>query len=233
MERTHDQLYLNENRYDNVKENFKFCRSFVPAHDGRISIYDFGCAAGEQAHYLVRQFPHDQVVGIDVLPELVDKARRSVPEAEFRVASVLNPAAVASDSADVSLMVGVHTIFDSPTDCFANVISWTKPGGRAIIFGLFNPDPLDVFIQVRGADMPSDRREVGWNMISQATVSKFLLTHPKVKSHQFHPFQIGIDLPKQDDPLRSWTELLADGSRQVINGLGLVHRFYALVVDIA
>lgn len=232
MTRTHDEVYLKENRHKDAKESFKFCRSLIPDHNPGARIYDFGCAAGEFPYFLVESFPHDKIIGVELLPELVAKARQEVPGAEFVVGSVEDKSALPADVADFSLMVGVHSIFDDPTIGFGNMINWTRPGGTVIILGIFNSYPVDVFVRVRTQDQPAGHREPGWNMISQASVAKFLSSNPKVAGFAFHPFKIGIDLPKQADPLRAWTEKLENGSRQIVNGIGLVHDYHALVIKL-
>lgn len=229
--RTHDDgVYLAESRYETAKENFKFCRSFVPEHSKPIDIYDFGCAAGEFPFYLNQTFPRDRIHGVDILPSLIAKAKRESPSGHFQVGSVTDQDALKAHVSDVSFLIGVHSIFEDPTVCFANLIHWTKPGGTVIIFGLFNPHPVDVFIKVRCERDEVDHREPGWNAISQATTSRFLASQDRVASYDFHPFTIGIDLPTQADPLRSWTQAMHNGERQIINGIGLIHAFHALVI---
>lgn len=45
-------------------------------------------------------------------------------------------------------------------------------------------------------------------------------------------FNLNIHIaPNASDPLRSFTQKMADGSRQVINGTQLVHNFYLLEID--
>ena len=40
------------------------------------------------------------------------------------------------------------------------------------------------------------------------------------KNIKFYEFKINLDIEKKlSDPVRSWTEFLADGSRQIVNGL--------------
>ena len=53
FKRTHDKLYLKENRYDRPKEMFKFIfkKSFIKKNANEV-IGDFGCAAGEFLYFL-------------------------------------------------------------------------------------------------------------------------------------------------------------------------------------
>lgn len=234
--RDHDKLYLSEHRYDQPKEAFKFmvrcAEAGGPALSAGALVCDIGCAAGEFAYYLRQTWPHVQVAGYDLLPELVARAREMVPGATFQAGSVLDPALMAHASADVIFMAGVLSIFDDYKVALSNVLSWLKPGGRAIVFGIFNPDPVDVIIRSRAADAGEDQPwETGWNVFSTASVRRFLEGRPEQPEVFFHPFAIPIDLPRRPgDSLRSWTETLAGGERMIVNGLCLVHHFMALEI---
>ena len=125
--REHDKLYLSEQRYDRPKEAFKFmvrradqrARTSAP---GAI-VCDIGCAAGEFAYFLTQQWPEAEIIGYDVLPELVERAREMVPKATFACGSVLDANMMAPGSADIIFMAGVLSIFDDYRDTLNNVIS--------------------------------------------------------------------------------------------------------------
>lgn len=232
-DRTHDTLYLNENRYDEVKESFKFCVAL--ARDAGMKddsiIYDIGTAAGELPYFLQQEFPNSQIVGVEYLPELIEKAKEQVPGVEFRQGDVLDPNAVDTEASDTTFLSAVHSIFDDVSLPFNNLIRWTKPGGLVVVFGHFNPWEIDVFIRARRQSDPKDHREPGWNVVSIATVEEMLSAHPRVESLTFHPFEIAIDLPyRPEDPLRSWTIPGGGEKRLIINGLGLLHTTYCMVV---
>jgi SAM-dependent methyltransferase len=235
MARTHDVFYLKENRYREPKENFKFCLNLARQwkFDERGVVCDVGCAAGEFPYYLKQQLPEADIVGVEYLPSLIAKAEQEVPGVQFRQGSVLDPNALPRVSADLSFLVGVHSLFDDPIPAFENLVNWTKPGGQVIVFSLFNRFPIDVYIKVRRQSDPADHREEGWNMISQATVSEFLKDHPRVAEHRFVKFNIDLDLAQRvDDPLRTWTFKDEQGVRHIINGIGLVHDFHALQIRV-
>ncbi|MDQ7248810.1 class I SAM-dependent methyltransferase [Dongia sedimenti] len=234
--RDHDKLYLAEQRYDKPKEIFKFMANCIE-QGGRVPpegavVCDVGCAAGELAYYLRMIWPQARVVGYDLLPELVERARSVVQGAEFNVGSALDPDLMPEAFADVIFMSGVLSIFDEYKTALDNVVSWLKPGGRAIVFGIFNPEPVDVIIRSRASDAGQDAPwETGWNVFSTRSISGFLERHPARPESVFHRFSLPIDLPQNpDDPLRSWTIPLADGNRMIVNGLCLVHHFMALEI---
>jgi SAM-dependent methyltransferase len=234
--REHDKLYLSESRYDRPKEAFKFMVRRAEARLGTPApgtvVCDIGCAAGEFAYHLVESWPQTVVRGYDLLPELVERAREMVPGASFLTGSVLDSGMMPAGSADVIFMAGVLSIFDDFRATLDNVISWLKPGGTAVIFGIFNPSPVDVIIRSRAADAPLDGMwETGWNVFSMASIDAFLKRHPEKPQFDFTPFSIPIDLPPNPgDPLRSWTTPMQGGERMIVNGLCLVHHFMTLEI---
>ena len=94
---------------------------------------------------------------------------------------------------------------------------------------MFNPYEIDVFIKYRESkDYKINQFEPGWNVISQSTISK-LLKKFGAKEIFFHEFKISVDLGKKlGDPVRSWTEKLASGERQIVNGICLKQPQYIL-----
>jgi SAM-dependent methyltransferase len=232
IQRTHDAFYLDENRYEEPKEMFKFIlKNMLMSQPklNKMSICDFGCAAGEFLYYLEKELPEAELHGVDLLPNLIAKCSKHVPSAKLKVGSVLDASCESNDSYDVSLLIGVHSIFDNFEDCFTNIINWTKPGGKVYIAGMFNPFPLDVFIKYKGSNAPENTAyESGWNIFSQESVSLYLQNNRKVKSFTFKKFDIEKDLQRQDDPVRSWTLKDARNSRFIVNGLCLLQPHYLL-----
>lgn len=234
--REHDKLYLSEQRYDRPKEAFKFmverAKNGYGAPAPGTVICDIGCAAGEFAFYLQQLWPQAEIVGYDVRPDLVQRATQMVPKARFLGGSVLDPGMMPQASADIIFMAGVLSIFDDFRPSIDNILSWLKPGGFAVIFGIFNPAPLDVIIRSRQADADaSEAWETGWNVFSTASVETHLSRHAAKPVFSFQPFSIPIDLPRNpSDPLRSWTIDLGKEERLIVNGLCLVHHFMTLEI---
>lgn len=234
VQRTHDEFYIYENRHNEPKEMFKFIGERVLKNNINLngqSICDFGCAAGEFLFYLNDLLPEAQLSGLDILPELILKCSTYVPSASLKVGSVLDATSEGANSFDISFLIGVHSIFDEFENCFSNLISWTKPGGKIYVAGMFNPFPVDVMVKYKTSkDYDSDIYESGWNIFSQASVSNFLEKHPKVSSFSFEKFEISIDLPRQEDPIRSWTLRDFRDSRFIVNGLCLLQPHYLLEI---
>lgn len=103
-------------------------------------------------------------------------------------------------------VLGVISIFDDLEKVFKNLLLRTKKGGKIYIHGMFNTSDIDVFVQYRKSeDHESQFTEAGWNIISFASCQR-ILSNLGAKNVKLHTFHLGIDLPKQDDVVRSWTE---------------------------
>src|SRR4030042_2539387 len=94
IERTHDsKVYLKEDRYENPKEIFKLLADMVRRSgiqsEGAM-ICDIGCATGEFIYFFKKQFPESNYIGIDIVPDLINKACQNVNGVEFKVGSVLD-----------------------------------------------------------------------------------------------------------------------------------------------
>jgi SAM-dependent methyltransferase len=228
IQRTHDkQVYLAEDRYEKPKELSKLLLALLRQSGGLRSdetVCDVGCAAGEFLYYLRQQYPASRYYGVDVVPELIEKARTKVPDVEFKVGSILDRRLMPAASMDVSFSVGVLPIFEEFRSSFDNLLYWTKPGGRVYVAALFNPHPVDVWVTYRLSDDPdSERRESGWNMFSKRSVSRYLDAVVGPESYSFTPFEMPFDLqPNSQDPARTWTFLDHEGRRLITNGLSLI-----------
>jgi SAM-dependent methyltransferase len=90
-------------------------------------VLDLGCGAGDTARGLVRRF---DVTGIDVSPRQIDVARRSVPEASFRVADATSvDFPPGSFDAVVALYSISHIPREAHVDLFRRIAGWLAPGG--------------------------------------------------------------------------------------------------------
>ena len=235
--REHDALYLHENRKKHPKETFKFAakvaRPFL-ATRSKLSIADVGCATGDFLYYLHKSFPHATLVGVDVMPALIARAKREVPGAQCVVGDIYTAKGLPKQKFDAVFLVGVHSIFDEIGPWMQNLLHLLKPGGRAYVFGMFNPEEVDMLVRVRYAGLPAGRTgeknpwQSGWNMLSERTVRDYL--KKKGYSAKFYPFTIPIDLSKQKDPLRSWTFTQEGGKRTIVNGTQILHHFSLLEI---
>lgn len=229
--RDHDKIYLNENWKDNPKENFKFIANYSSKFISSLSIpsiLDIGCATGDFIYYLSKTFPDAKYVGLDVMPELLEKARKEVSDAIFIQADISNNKSLPNDRFDVIFMIGVHSIFDDIFLILDNVISLLKKNGRVYVFNFFNDENIDVLVKARPSSTTGPW-QVGWNLFSKKSITDYIKN--KGLECEFIDWEIPIDLSKNfNDSLRSWTFKNEHKKRMVINGTGILHTFSLLVI---
>lgn len=234
--RTHDLFYLGTSKTEAPKESFIKIGDLIDDYKKRIQkeliIADMGCAVGALPAYLSKRFNQDKIIGYEYLEVLVNAAKANFPNITFYQASVLNEDAIAESSLDVLTMNGVASLFDDVEPIIKNVSRWIKTNGKLYMHQMFNPYEVDVYITYRDSKKYGiNQFETGWNIISQKSFSNLLIKYGG-KNIKFHEFNISVDLEKKlDDPIRSWTEKLFDGRRQIVNALCIKQPQYILEVD--
>lgn len=194
----------------------------------RPEILDIGCATGDFLYYLHMLYPNASLTGCDILPELLKRAKREVPQAKYIRGDIYTGKGMPKNKFDAVFLLAVHSIFDDVGPWLDSLLRVVKPAGRVYVFGLFNPEDIDMVMRVRYAK-PGSRYQRGWNTISQKTVLEHL--GKRGARGTFHRYVIGLDVPRhKDDPLRSWTFKLKNGERAIINGTQILHQFYFLEI---
>jgi trans-aconitate 2-methyltransferase len=92
------------------------------------TIVDFGCGTGDLASEIARSGA--EVLGVDISPEMVDRARRKYPHLSFLQANGMDWKAERSYDAVFS-NAALHWMKD-PEAAIGSMISGLKPGGRLI-----------------------------------------------------------------------------------------------------
>jgi 2-polyprenyl-3-methyl-5-hydroxy-6-metoxy-1,4-benzoquinol methylase len=235
--RTHDEFYAKVDPKAPPKDSFiqiadlidDYKKSFLRG----ISVVDFGCASGAFVNYLNSRFPDDHIIGYEYLATLVKSGKENYPNIQIKQGSIIDESSLPKSSVDVLTLLGVISIFDDIEPIIHNLTRWIKPGGKVFIHGMFNPLDVDVYVKYKlSENFDAEECESGWNIISQKTISRLLRKHG-IKNIKFHDFSISVDLDKNaNDPLRSWTEKMRNGDRQIINGTCLKQPQFILEADL-
>ena len=229
MKRKHDNLYLNENN-KKVKDSFVAVADVI-SRQKFSSIADVGCAAGAFPGYLKKRFPGSDIEGIEYLDSLLNKALTDFPEISFSKGNVLDKKSV-TKKFDVITMLGVLTIFDDYNTVLKNVLSWLNPKGRLILHNLVNEYDIDVFIKYRASKDNYEEKDLeqGWNIISRKSLDLFAEKNG-ARLVSCEDFSIGIDLHKQKDVMRSWTENNLSGTKDLFNALHIRQPYKIVVIE--
>lgn len=234
--RTHDELYLNIDPLDPPKDSFvqvgNLIDEWLKGNSGVASIVDMGCATGALLNYLGKRFPDQDISGYEYLETLIEAGQKNYPNIKITQASIFDRNKISASSLDVITVLGVISIFDDIEPLVKNLAYWIKPGGKILLHGMFNPFDVDVFVKYRKSEEHGDGPlEAGWNVVSQKTITK-MFVEAGAGRVQFHEFKISVDLAQNtNDPLRSWTEKLEDGSRQIVNATCLKQPQFILECD--
>jgi SAM-dependent methyltransferase len=223
----HNHFYLDEDRRRKPREFFKFMVQLAePQLSIKSRVLDVGCAAGEFLYYLNSLYPHLNLAGIDVSSNFLVKAKNNVPDARFSVGDIYTGEGLPEERFDVVFMSGVNYLFPEYEPWLRNLISITK--GSAYVYGVFNPEDLDVHATVRRAGDKSSSTQ--WNLISERSIGVFL-DSLNVR-HRFFRWTLPLENPRtHPDPMRSWTIETKNSERLVINGTQIVHRLAILQIE--
>jgi 2-polyprenyl-3-methyl-5-hydroxy-6-metoxy-1,4-benzoquinol methylase len=229
VKRVHDDLYLQEKRYEKTKESFhKLINILKKKKLLNPKILDVGCANGELIYNLNKQLKYSRITGYDIHSKLLSVCKKKFYKKNFIFKKVnINSNKVPEDKFDIIIISGVISIFDDCSQVFNNLIKVLKKGGRIYIFNHFNKYPIEVFIKYQTHDTNSSYLQSGWNIHSIEKINNFFKKKGfKLKTYKFQK-TIPIKRNKKD-PLRSWTFKNSFGKNVITNGLSIIQDQYWL-----
>lgn len=109
--------------------------------DGPLRIADVGCGGGGTTIAIHRRAAGGSVVhGFDIVPELVEHARRRIPPEDQGVSFEVADVATARPPVPYDRLVSRFGVmfFEDPPAAFANLARWLAPGGR-FAFAVWGP----------------------------------------------------------------------------------------------
>jgi trans-aconitate methyltransferase len=189
-------------------------------------VLDIGCATGSALSLIQKEYPRAVLTGIDVDTDLLRLARERLgTEASLisSTAEMFHP----EKNYDLIIASGILSIFDDFSHMLKKWIDWLNPQGLLYVFGRFNSQNIDTLVRFRNLQT-TNRWESGLNSYSLKTVSAFL-DQLQVK-YEFIRFVLNEDLPRSDDPIRTFTCKCEDGSRLVLNGANILAEHYHLIL---
>lgn len=192
------------------------------------AVLDVGCANGAFLHFLMGRYPALRCTGIDAMAELVEAASSWVAGADFRLGNILEAESLPRSGFDAVTMLTLNSHFDSLEGWLDNLMSLVLPGGRALVFGIFNEEPCDVLVRLRPVGERDSPWLPGWNMLSRATVSRVI--EERSWSFSFHDYAPPEELASSPgDPLSTRLAIL-NGKPILTNGAGLLLAFSLLEI---
>ena len=141
----YDDFYANvydELVFNKIKNDYEIgqiVQSTAPTDTSRI--LDIGCGTGHHASSLAEKGYN--VVGIDISPSMINKAKENYPNIDFKVDDALNTMAFPANSfTHITCMYFTIYYMQNKRRFFENCIHWLMPGGYLILH-LVNREKFD------------------------------------------------------------------------------------------
>jgi SAM-dependent methyltransferase len=224
-----DNFYVEEDHFSNPKEYFKNALTMIQSlskNAKKQSLVDIGCAAGDFIRFVAQHFPDWEYAGIDLFDQNLNEAKKRYPKGDFFKFDMCSNTPINIKNFNIVTMLGTLSIFNS-TQWIKNFVHFLGKGSTGIIFGIVNPYPYDVFVSLK--KFGNSEFEFGWNSWCFETIQeefKKLNCITKISR-----WQIPVLVPeKTENPLRSWTIPLEDGSNLITNGSRVIHDFAFITV---
>ncbi|KKR79518.1 MAG: hypothetical protein UU24_C0006G0012 [Candidatus Nomurabacteria bacterium GW2011_GWA2_40_9] len=192
-------------------------------------LLDVGGGRGVFAYYIKQCFPKMECTCIDIDKELIKVGRQHNKECTYILGDANHMDQLGSHEFDFVTFLGVLSGCDDFKTVFNECFRVCKKTGVIFIISAFNDYGVDRLVRYRYSHDTGPWKRC-YNLFSKQSISKFLKPHPLVKKWKFERVFFPFDLPKQKDPIRSWTERDLSGNRIFKNGLGLEYHLDILSV---
>eukprot|EP00898_Chlorokybus_atmophyticus_P005597 jgi/Chlat1/6038/Chrsp4S06205 len=98
------------------------------SNNNRPVVYDLGCGTGNLTTLLARRFPTAKIIGVDSSPEMLEKAKKTMPEAKFMLGD-LTSWSPPREKPDIIYSNSVFHWVDNHDAIFPKLVGYLSPGG--------------------------------------------------------------------------------------------------------
>lgn len=111
---------------------------------GAMRVLELGIGTGETARRVLARHPTASLIGLDSSPEMLDRARRALPDdrVELRVARLEDPLPEGPFDVVIGALAIHHLDGQGKAQLFARVARVMAPGGRLVVADLIVPQDL-------------------------------------------------------------------------------------------
>jgi trans-aconitate 2-methyltransferase len=157
----------------------------VPLDEAK-HVVDLGCGPGNSTELLVERFPDAEIVGVDSSHEMLDQARRRLPQCRFIESDV---ATWVPEKPDLIFANAVFQWVPDHAEVLKGLCSRLAPGG---VLALQMPDNLNEPVHVLMRETVADRR---WaKRLTSAVAARRALASPEEYYDLFKPGLSRIDI---------------------------------------
>ena len=140
--------------YPNLQAETAKATATVQAH----TILELGIGTGETAKRVLAEHPDARLTAIDSSPEMVERARAVVPQADLRLARLEDPLPEGPFELVVSALAVHHLDAPGKEDLFRRIAKVLEPGGSFVLADVVVPEnDADVVTPIDGVYDTPDR----------------------------------------------------------------------------
>lgn len=192
------------------------------------SVLDIGCADAKFLEQVSNEFSPQILHGVELdskLANLGNQRLEGLGQVFCCSAADYHP----TRKYDCLVASGMLSIFHEPLEVLDQWLSWLNPGGRLFVFGRFNSSPVDTQVLFRNNLDRSPSWQGGLSAFSIDTVLKHL--DSVGRTTDVKKFFYSGTISTSENPIRTWTLSLLDGSQIMVNGANIIAEHYFLVVE--
>jgi trans-aconitate methyltransferase len=225
-----DHFYLNESSVGKTKEYFEYVLAKISQHlppAGYFAAIDVGCAAGDFIRRAKEVLPPTDSRrvnwhGADVSEEMLTAARignEECPFYQFDLRKQCLPGCF-----DLMTLFGTLEYSEDP-GVLRGLVKSLRPGGVLHVITPLNPDPVDVVVKSTAPDRSWEKTYYLHSVKTVVAVCRDVGASVNVSE-----WVCSLDIPRREDPLRSWS-VSVDGKRVAVNGCSVLkYMFHVEVV---
>ena len=222
-----DVYFEHETLKEHQKDMLLLMQENISLSNG--NFLDLACASGIFANAFKSEWPTFKVKGIDLDSELIAKAKKDYPTLEKSFSSENCREIIGKEKFDVVHASGILSVFEDFEETLAEWIDLLSANGKLFLFNRFNTKDVDVLIKHRN-NTKNYGWETGLNTFSIETLKRYLTS--KQLSYRIKKFDLSINLPEQEDPIRSFTKTLDNKTRMVVNGANIISEHFFVIIKL-
>jgi len=222
-------FYLNEDRRNNVKQSFKAVTElFEQDLKSETTICDIGCATGDYLWYLKSSLSIDaaKLCGGDINEEFLQIGGERMSDVTFVRYDLRTP--WTGQQYDIVTCFGTLYLFEDTESVLENLLDIVKESGRLYVFGHFNNYGYKVKYEY--SKLVDGKRTVFCDYAHSIEEIGLYLKNRNLE-YSFYPFEMKVFIHQRaEQPLRVWTERLADDRLLQIDGLDRIKNQFILEI---
>jgi ubiquinone/menaquinone biosynthesis C-methylase UbiE len=203
-------------------EQQKFLESLIKKNNcNPLTVIDVSCGGGGTCFHLSKLFDSKtQYTLIDLNPAAIEIAKNTTKDMNARcTVSDLFKQREKYGKFDLVLCMQTLMVLDNPFDVIEELLKLCSPSGKVIISSLFNENhDVNITSSIEDLTRPSSLNKLKYEYNTYAVGPIIKKFKESVKSINYYPFSIGLEIPSQGRGIGTYTHKLSNGKFIEISG---------------